>query len=525
MGDLISFPRRVEIVDPGPSDRLNAGVAGQPPPHDLDAEAAVLGGVFDLPDHLARLAEYTDRRSVEMTAICQRKIDAVHRAVEMLKPEHFFSLANQRIFEAMQHLLLVVRQPVDRVTVGAWIDEHGLTAKVGGDAYIEQLAHRTPASGDADAHAGIVLEMWERRRSIKTMQRMCAEMYGDLPDWNAYKAQARVELGRITAPREKLAGAPIGVAAAEARASIAAAQDGEEPGVPWGFLPLDEFGLLGFGKQHVIAGRPAMGKTAFSFQNAVRIAQRPARRGLHQAVYFCEWEMPRADFLEREACSLAGVSYKRLQRKRCTDEEVERVGRWLGALSSLPIWIDDQKCTPAELAQRVSAVKALFARGAMRRGPGPDGTPGELYPKCVLGTVWIDQLSHVKPPETVTPRWQKRDVVGETARQLQEQIAQRLKVATVLLCQLARPQVGAKTVEPTLHELRESGQIEEGADEVYAIHRPEYYERGKVTDEWRGVAQIIPLKGRYGGGDDAKLGFHGGRFEDDLPPAARSYER
>lgn len=519
MGDVVRFPRdrhadlRIDACDPGPDTGLNAASAGKLPPQALAAERAVLHEIVDQARTRALM-----HANPGHAAGLQGDLDAIDRVFEVLRPEHFHDPSNGRVYQACQQL----RQagtPIDLVTVRHWLEERDMLARIGGEAYLTHLAQPAHATVNIETHARIVLEKWERRQFIASLQRMSAEAYDEIDDWSAYKATARVELGKLTAPRPTFAGAAIGAAADAARASIDASQRGGEPGVPWGFDTLDDFGLLAMGKQHVIAARPGMGKTALMFQVGARIA-RLESGGIGEAVYICSWEMSAADLLEREACSLAGVSYKALQRRRVVDHQVEKVGRQIGWLRDLPIWIDDQRCPPAELAARVATVKAAFERGAARAAPDRDGTPGPLYPRCRMRVVMIDQLSEVPAPLDVPQRWQKRDIVGATAKAIRRDVAQRLRVATVLLCQLARPQVGAKIEEPTLHELRESGQIEESADEVYAIHRRQYYEGKKCPAVDVNVAKILPLKGRFGIADEARMGFYGGQFSDELPPAA-----
>lgn len=515
MGDLVKFPRdreaalRIERVDPGPVETLTAQVAGRVPPHDLAAEAAVLSALLGAPLQ-ARMTLF--RPTQEIAAIAQGIANAQEIVLAVIKPEHFYSEANARIFQACEQLALS-RVPIDVVSVATWLVGNDWIAKVGGKAYLDQVAYETPTVGHVEAHIAIVIDCYERRKVIATCQAVMVAEYGNAEPWGPRKAQIRATFGTLTAARLKVVGAPIGVAAAEAHASVNAAQLGASPGVPWGFDTLDHLGLLAQGNQHVLAARPGMGKTALAFQVCVRIADAPSEHGVFEAVYFCSWEMPRDKLLEREAASLAGVSFKLLQRRRVDADGLHRVARQFARLAKLPIWIDDEPCTPAELGPRVAAIKALFERGAAR------ASDGSLHPRCRMRVVAIDQLSEVKVPEATNTRADSRVIVGATAKAVKDCVAKRLNVATLLLCQIGRPKPGVKVEAPTLSELRESGQIEEGADEVHAIHRPQYYERGCAV-EWRNVARIIPLKGRYGCEDEARMGFYAGRFSDELPAAA-----
>ena len=135
------------LVDPPP-------VAGRVPPHDLDAEAAVLSAIL------------LDR-------------DALDRVLEILKPEHFYSEANARIFQAAQ-ALAVAMTPIDMVSVASWLRDREWLQKMGGTAYLAQLADATPAVGHVGAHAKVVHEKWRLRQLISTCQRVSAEGYGDV---------------------------------------------------------------------------------------------------------------------------------------------------------------------------------------------------------------------------------------------------------------------------------------------------------------------------------------------------------
>ena len=129
-------------------------VAGRVPPHDLDAEAAVLAAVL------------LDR-------------DALDRVLEILKPPHFYSDANGRVFEAAQ-ALAQVGTPIDVVSVASWLRDRGRLAEVGGPSYLAQLADATPAVAHVAAHARVVKEKWRVRQVIATCQRVAAEGYGDV---------------------------------------------------------------------------------------------------------------------------------------------------------------------------------------------------------------------------------------------------------------------------------------------------------------------------------------------------------
>lgn len=470
-----------------------------PPPHDLDAERAVLSALI------------LSRAALEVV-------------LEVLTPEHFYDPANARVYQAAQ-ALAIASTPVDAVTLLSWLRERDWLARVGGSEYLGLLCDASPEIGNVGAHAETVLKKWEDRQLLAALQLHAAE--ARRPEEaeggrDAFRARARAALGAATAPRTQLVGAPMGAVVAQARAEIEAAWREKVPtGIAWPFAALDEFGLLQQGTQEIITGRPGMGKTGFTFQLARRVVEAERLQGVGEAVYICSWEMKPHALVMREAANTCGLKFFDVMRGRVGADRWQRFSHTFDRFAALPIWWDDKPCEPDELAARVRRVKGLFETGKARREPGPGEVAGKLFPKCRLRLVAIDQLSKVPPPSWLSPRADTRERVGVTAEQVREKIAVKLNVCTLLLAQLARPKDPRKVELPALSDLRESGRLEEAADGVTAIHRRQYYERGpKCSDEWKNVAEILKLKGRYGESDDVRLGFFRGRFSDRLPPAA-----
>lgn len=479
------------------------------PPHDLNAEAAVL-------------------------ASCMLVPAALERTVDLLRPEHFFSLANARIWEAIRDLA-VARTPVDLVTVRSCLEERDLLHKIGGATYLGQLVEETPAVANPAAYAETVLERWEDRELIATCQRIAAEgcrptaayqarVRGrqELPEGvrerDAWRAMARADLGRVTAPRTRATGRQIGYVVEQARQRVIAMRSGAAVGVPYGFTRLDPLGLLGRKRQTIIAGRPGMGKTALGFQICVNVASTPLdHRMIGEAVYIASWEMPAELLLFRQACTDAYVDFHKVERGRADDDELERIAASLARLKALPIIIDDQKCTTAELGARVKAAKEMYEAGKAR------DSEGNLLPRCRMGLVSVDYVQ-LGIDGADHPRADKKAVIGRTSKGLVEHVAKGCDVATLVLAMLKRVEAATdgKVRAPILDDLKESGEIEEDADNVLLIHRPQYYLRKKCPAELRNVAEIIPAKGRYGMPEGSlKLGFYAGRFSDQLPAAAR----
>lgn len=487
----------IEFIDPPPAEEVP--YPKTPPPHDLDAEAAVLSAcMLDTNDG-------PDGKPCALTIV-----------LDILKPEHFYSETNGRIWQAIQQLV-IAKTPVDAVNIATWLRDREWLHRCGGTAYLAQISDATPAVGHVATHARTVLEKYEDRALIEACQRRAAEGYRIPGDRVAWRAEVRAELGRLTAPRVRLAGKPIGAVVDGVRARVDGINAGDIIGVPWGFRTLDAIGLLGRKRQTILAGRPGMGKTALGFQVCMNVAETALDGyGVGEAVYIASWEMPGELLLFRAACILAYVDVHKVERGEADADELERLAQAMARLRMLPIIIDDQRCTTRELGARMRQHKTLFEQGNARRS---DGT---LYPKCRMGLMMVDYVQRgIDGAEK--PRADKRTIIGATSKGLVD-IAQSQDVALLTLAMLRRVEAtpDGKVRAPILDDLKESGEIEEDADTVVMIHRPQYYLRKKCPAELRGVAFMIPAKGRYGMPDETpRLGFARGKFSDQLPAAAR----
>lgn len=493
-------------VDPEAND-LQGGPRLAPPPHDLDAEAAVLS---------ACMLDGTTRQDGTPSAL--------EVVLEILPDEwKFYSHPNARIYQAILDRYRAAI-PIDTITIATWLRDHDMLEKTGGTAYLAQICDGTPCVGNVAAHAETVLKKWEDRQLLDALQRHAAE--ARRPEEaeggrDAFRARARASLGAVTAPRTQLVGVPMGAVVAQARAELEASWREKVPtGIAWPFAPLDDFGLLQQGTQEIITGRPGMGKTGFTFQLTRRVVEAERVQGVGEAVYWWCGEMKPALLVMREAANACGLSFYDVLRGRVSAERWQRFAHMFDRFAALPIWWDHEPCTPEQLAGRVRRVKALFESGKARREAGVGEVAGPLFPKCRLRLVAIDQLSELRPPESLSPRADTRERFGAVAKACRKEIAVKLNVCTLLLAQLARPKDKSKVELPALSDLRESGTIEENADGVTAIHRRQYYDRGRCSDEWKNVAEVLKLKGRFGESDDVKLGFFRGRFSDRLPPGA-----
>ncbi|HTN85558.1 MAG TPA: replicative DNA helicase [Sorangium sp.] len=450
-------------------------VAGRVPPHDLDAEAAVLSAIM-----LHR--------------------DALDRVLEILKAEHFYSEANSRIYEGAQELA-TAGTPIDIVSVASWLRDRERLAQVGGAAYLAQLADATPAVAHVAAHARVVYEKWRVRQLIATCQRVAAEGYGDVGVVQEFIDGAEQAVYQLARTPQGTSTQPIAQVLKAAFEQItAAAERGDRiTGISTGYEKLDaKTAGLHDGDLSIIAARPGMGKTSFVLNLAVNVAspRTVSSPGPDQAGHGIErhepgfgaaifsLEMPREQLATRMVCCEGRVDLGRLRQGFLQPDDWRRLTEAASFLSTLPIWVDD---TPAitllELRAKVRRIQAEYDR------PPSDGHSGRR-----VGLVVIDYLQLMKGRDGVSSREQE---ISEISRGL-KQLAKELKVAVIALSQLNRA-VETRTTKdkrPQLSDLRESGAIEQDADNIMFIYRDEYY--NPETTNHKGIAEIIVAKQRNG---------------------------
>jgi replicative DNA helicase len=222
-------------------------------------------------------------------------------------------------------------------------------------------------------------------------------------------------------------------------------------------------------------------------------------------------------------CIEARVDTNTVEQGRMTKDDLARMTQAAQWMSTLPIIIDDERCTPQELRERVLAHKEMFASGKARNHNG------HLFPKCRLQLVMVDYLQKGKWPTTLPNNAPRHERVAAISNGLVEEVAKGCDVATLVLAQVNRAVEGknVKDRRPTLADLKESGDIEQDADTVLFVHRESFYLRNQTPLEHRNVAEVIVTKGRYGMPDDpvALLGFYRGFFSNEVPrPALEARE-
>jgi replicative DNA helicase len=460
------FRPRVQAID----------VAGRVPPHNEDAEMAVLSAVL------------TDGRA----------LDAV---LEILpNGEAFYGDAHRRIYDACVELH-AKGQPVDIQTVAAHLKDRERLQAVGGIAYLVRIVDATPSVAHVAAHARIVKEKWRVRRLIEVCQTVAAEGYGDYGEAQEFIDGAEQQIYQLArSPSASSVALMYDVVRHSFEQLQAAFERGKlVTGVPSGFADLDEkTSGMHEGELIIVAARPGMGKTSYVMNVAVNVAatipeQAPGEEITVDARYgvmVFSLEMPKEQLANRMMCSEGRVNLSDLRKGQVAGEKWDRLVEAADRLSQLPIWIDD---TPAisllELRAKIRRQQHEFDR----KWPGTDRW------KQRIGLIIIDYLQLMRGRDGVNSREQE---ISEISRGLKA-LSKELKVPVIALSQLNRAVETRSTKDkrPQLSDLRESGAIEQDADVIQFIYRPEYYIADKQSAEaqkCKGYAEVIIAKQRNG---------------------------
>lgn len=443
-------------------------VNGRVPPHDLDAEAAVLSAIL-----LSR--------------------EALDRVLEILKPEHFYSDANGRIYETAQALLLA-GTPIDIVSVASYLRDRERLGQVGGSPYLAQLADATPAVAHVAAHASTVVEKWRLRTLIATCQRIAAEGYGDVGSVQEFIDGAEQDIFAIATAERKDTSASIGTLAREAIVAAAKVADKGDriAGTATGFDRLDAVTSgMHPGELWIVAARPGFGKTSLAIGMGVNVAvprtlrcpDGEDRQISDSGVCLFSQEMPNRQVGTRVVCAEGRVDVSKTRQGFLQPDDWRRMYETSQWLDGLPMWSDDKAgLTLLDLRAKVRRRMAEFNRDATA-----------TMPERRVRLVIVDYIQLMRGVGRSQNREQE---VAEISRGLKE-MAKELGVTVLALAQLNRAVEtrGSKDKRPQLSDLRDSGQIEQDADTIIFIYRDEMY--AKDSDA-KGIAELLIAKQRNG---------------------------
>lgn len=455
---------------------------GKLQPQVLDLEEAVLGAMM----------------------IDKKGVDDV---IDILQPDAFYKEAHKHIFEAIVQLFTET-QPIDLLTVSAQLKKNAKLDLAGGDFYLIQLTQKISSSAHIEFHSRIILQKFIQRSLIRISTEIIEDSYDESADVFDLLDRAESKLYEITQGNIKRSSetAQSLVLQAKKRIEEIAGQEGLS-GVATGFDKLDKI-TSGWQPSDliIIAARPAMGKTAFVLSMARNMA---IDYGMPVALF--SLEMASVQLITRLISSETGLSSEKLRTGKLEKHEWEQLSTKVKNLEKAPLFIDD---TPS--------LSIFDLRAKARR----------LVSQHGIRIIIVDYLQLMTAGGNGKGGGNREQEISTISRNLKA-LAKELNVPVIALSQLSRAvETRGSSKRPLLSDLRESGAIEQDADIVSFLYRPEYYKIDEWDDEeaspTAGQAEIMIAKHRNGSIENVRLKFigHLGKFDnledysggyDDLP--------
>ena len=412
------------------------------PPHDIDAEQAVLGSML------------TDR-------------EAVNAAIEVLKEEAFYRDDHKAIYQAIVNLYNK-SEPIDIITLKDELESMDKFEQVGGFEYLASLPDKVPTTANVQKYIKIVEEKSILRNLIKTANEIIELGYNPAEDVEDIMDGAEKRIFDLMQSKNQKGYTPIKDVLVESFTKLEELYNRKQhiTGVPTGFAELDykTAGLHG-SELILIAARPAMGKTAF----ALNLATNAALRGNAPVAIF-SLEMSKDQLVNRILCSEAMVDSNKVRTGKLGEDDWVKLAGAIGPLSEAEIYIDD---TPGI---SVTEIRTKCRKLSIDKG---------------IGLVVIDYLQLVQGSKRAGSREQE---IAEISRSLKI-LAKEINVPVIALSQLSRAVEQRPDHRPMLSDLRESGSIEQDADIVMFLYRDDYYNK---ESEKKDIAEVIIAKQRGG---------------------------
>jgi replicative DNA helicase len=412
------------------------------PPQNLEAERSVLGSMLLSNDAIDEVASY-------------------------LKATHFYLDAHQRIYGTICRMRDRGLSAIDPVTLAEELGREKLLEETGGPAYLHEILETVPHAAHVRYYADIVHEKYVQRSLIGTCTEVLRSCYDSGRNADEILHEAEQKIFSILEQQEHDAKLSIGDILLEtfSRISDRMQTPGCVSGLATTFVDVDHL-TTGFQPAELIilAARPSMGKTALVCNWAEAIA-----RSSGQGVLLFSLEQSKLELAERFLCMAAQIDGHKLRSGDIDDEQRQKLLDASHELSEIPIFIDDH---PARNTAQIGAISRRLRR------------------QNQLGLVIIDYLQLIEPDDRRAPREQQ---IAQITRRL-KQLSKELNVPVIALAQLNRGVELREEKRPRLADLRESGAIEQDADLVLFLHRPDAYD---PTDR-PGEAEVIVAKHRSG---------------------------
>ncbi len=430
--------------------------SGRVPPQDIDAEKSLIGAIM-----------ISDKVLPEILTI--------------IKPSDFYDNRHKIIFAAMSDLY-DRHIPIDLVTLTSELRSQKKLNEIGKAQYLTDLSNYVPTASNAVAYANIIEKMSTRRRLISAGTEIVEKAFNDNASVDDLIGTAEKELFEVSDKVIRSDYEPMEDLLADAldRIEELHKNKGSLRGLKTGFRDLDKM-TAGFQKGDliIIGARPAMGKTTFAQNLTYNIASMNGK-----GVLFFSMEMASNEIIDRMISDVSGVNNWNIRTGNFTDEEYAKIGDAMDELSELPIYIDDS-----------SSMTITELRNKARRAMHDHN----------IGIIIVDYLQLIQGSDRY--KGNRVQEVTEISRGLKI-LARELEIPVVALAQLSRSVTGRDNPRPLLSDLRESGSIEQDADLVMFLHRPDYYKANEDDHEDTHVTELIIAKHRHGAIGRIDLYFH-----------------
>lgn len=413
--------------------------------------------------------------------------DAFTVVSEIIKPETFYEARHQKIYEAVQSLNLQ-EKPVDIMTVTEELRHKGTLEDVGGPAYVVELSSQVASSAHIEYHAHILAQKFLARQLIQFASMIETDAFDETVDVDDLMQKAEGALFEISQKNMLQDYVQIDTIVDQAHQLLlqASNREGGLTGVPSGFRKLDDL-TAGWQPSDlvIIAGRPAMGKTSFALSIAKNVAI-----DYRKPIAFFSLEMNNVQLVNRLISNVCSIPGNKILNGQLTPDEWERFDSNIRKMQGAPIYVDD---TPG--------LSIFELRTKARR----------LVREHGIELLMIDYLQLMNANGM---RFNSRQEEVSTISRSLKGLAKELNIPVLALSQLSRAveqRDGPEGKRPQLSDLRESGAIEQDADMVLFVHRPEYYHilQDEKGNDLHGMAQIIIAKHRKGATGDVLLNFRG----------------
>ncbi len=439
-------------------EEARASRDGRIPPQDIEAEKSLLGAIL-----------LSDQSFPDILTI--------------VRAEDFYDPRHVDIYQGMTNLYSH-HKPIDLMTLTAELKAMKKLKDIGGSPYLTELTNFVPTASHADAYADLVAQASLRRRLIEVGSDIASAVYNNNGKIEELVGEAEQKLFAVSNKTVKTDYSALGDLLIDAydRIEELHKNKGALRGLKTGFRDLDNK-TAGFQKGDliIIGARPAMGKTTFAQNLAYNVA---TRNGDSKGVLFFSMEMAKNEIVDRMISDISGVKSWNIRTGNVSDEDFALIGDALGDMSEVPLYIDD-----------TSSMTIYDVQNKARRAVHDHN----------IAMVIVDYLQLIQGSDRY--KGNRVQEVTEISRGLKT-LARELEIPVIALAQLSRGVTGRDDPRPVLSDLRESGSIEQDADLVMFLHRPDYYKQNNDDFVPTNITELILAKHRHGPVGKVELYFH-----------------